>query len=128
MRSLSRRGFLGLLATATVGACVAAKVPTGWLPEPIQRLAACEYLRKHYNAWANGRREMPGGLLAGRELFEAFEGEIAANMRFTTLDMADRGIPSLLFKGCSLVADGRGWNVRVLSQAEWAKYLEARVA
>ncbi len=34
---MTRRGFLGRLATGLVGACAVAKIPTAWIPEPIRR-------------------------------------------------------------------------------------------
>ncbi len=36
---MNRRGFLGLLCSGVVGACVVAKIPTAWIPAPIQSRA-----------------------------------------------------------------------------------------
>jgi hypothetical protein len=119
----SRRGFLGLLATGAVGACVAAKIPTALLPQPVRTRAACEFLRKAYNdacerarieGWpTNGEwRWHPHEMYAGRELYEAFEGELIANERFVMANTDDRG-ESLMFKGARLFPEGRGWTVRI---------------
>lgn len=115
---MNRRGFLSLLATGAVGACVAAKVPTGWLPEPVQRYAACEFLRKAYNDFSRGRfGQRPREMFAGRELYEAFEGEIIANQRYVLTPYKICKGESLMFKGLRLRPEGRGWTVRI---AGWA--------
>lgn len=108
---LSRRGFLGLLATGAVGACVAAQVLTGWLPEPVRRRAACEYLREEWLTFARVHRRGPQQMTAGRELFEAYEGERLANERLTLYGADWRTNPSLTFKGARLYSVGRGWRV-----------------
>lgn len=118
--ALTRRGFIGLLSTGLVGACVVTKVPTGWIPEPIRKRVACDYLRREFNAWVGAHKDFPGGLIAGRELYEAFEGELIRNERFTLASARGDGEPSLVFKGRRLKARGRGWTVRVLSRHEWA--------
>lgn len=113
--ALTRRGFLGLLATGAVGACVATKLPTGWLPEPVRRRAACEFLRREHNAWVAAHRGeglvFPQRMTAGRELFEAYEGELLANELFTAYDTDWRTNPSLRFKGTNLYSVGEGWRV-----------------
>ncbi len=104
--NLSRRGFLGLLATGAVGACVASKIPTAWLPEPVRRYAACEFMRTEFNAFCGGRMDdMPERLRAGTALYEAYESELVVNLRFCA---AEREAPvrrTLMFKGVALWED-----------------------
>jgi len=98
--TFTRRGFLGLLATSAVGACVAVKVPTGWLPEPVRRLAASEFLRKQFNGFSEGTFNFPTELRAGRALFEAYESEVVCLCRYTPSPMMASVPcePSLMFK------------------------------
>jgi hypothetical protein len=125
---MNRRGFLGALATGLVGACVATKVPTGWLPEPVRRTAAREYMRKAYNEYARGVvMNHPRAMLVGRELYEAYEGELVAMERFVWVDREaeSAGLPTLAFKGAHVLAHPltglRGWEVLLLSQGEWQR-------
>ena len=113
---MNRRGFLGALATGLVGACVATKIPTAILPAPVRTRAACEFLRKAYNDYSGGQvGRHPREMFVGRELFEAFEGELIANERFVTFD-TDAGYqdPALRFKGAKVRPEGRGWTVRIV--------------
>lgn len=59
---MTRRGFLGVLATGLVGACVVTKIPTAWIPEPVVRYAGLEPAaygtvgainRSTYSFWRN---------------------------------------------------------------------------
>ena len=114
MGKLSRRGFLGILATGAVGACVLAKLPSGLLPLPIRRRAACEFLREAYMTAARAGHT-PEVMYAGRELYEAYEQEIPLHWRFTSTGTNDRfGVENLRFKGAVLCPEGRGWTVRVV--------------
>lgn len=97
----TRRGFFGALATAAVGACVAAKIDAAWLPAPVRRWSACERLRKAWLAHGQQHGEAPREMVAGRALYDAYESEITANFRFTyTSATADP--PSLRFKTVTL--------------------------
>jgi len=117
MRNFSRRGFLGLLATGAVGACVAAKIPTAFLPAKVRTRAACEFLRDAYMAHYKSRGVYPREMRVGRELFEAFEGELVVHERFVEA-WVDDGKPyrrGLAFKGARVYEEGRGWVVRFAS-------------
>lgn len=108
--AMTRRGFFGLLATGAVGACVAAKVPIGWLPEPVRRTAALDFLRSEYYKFAKGDGvTFPRRMTAGRELYEAAEGEFLAYERFIVYPVT--AVPSILFKGARLECVGEGWRV-----------------
>ena len=125
MPNFSRRGFLGAISAAVVGACVATTIPTAWLPLPVQRWAACEYLQRHLLEWYSiyGLTILPGGLLVGRELFEAYEEECLTNMPQLLFTMS-RYPGSLVFKGCPILPyTFRGWHVQILSRAEWALHV-----
>jgi hypothetical protein len=98
--TFTRRGFLGFLATSAVGACVAVKVPTAWLPEPVRRRAATEFLVREFNEFVRlyGFDRRPTELRAGRALFEAYEGEVVCLFRFTPAMPDVPREPSLCFK------------------------------
>lgn len=114
---MNRRGFLGLLARGAVGVCVVAKIPTALLPAQVRTRAACEFLRKAYNDFHGGRMDrMPREMYAGRELYDAYEGELAANERFGANGPSAGGFrrEGLMFKGVMLRPEGRGWTVRIV--------------
>ena len=129
---LSRRGFLGALATAAVGACVATKIPTSILPARVRTYAACEFLREKYNAWWMGRSggytdfsaPRPEMMLVGRELFQAYEGEIVA-LEAAFIDLRHRDFDILKFKGAGVMthelASLRGWDVMILDAEQWER-------
>ncbi len=103
--AMTRRGFLGWLATGAVSACVLAKIPTAWVPEPVRRYAAVEFMRTAYNDWSGLYGEAPDCLRAGTALFEAYESEIVVNLRFTTSSEAFSSRRSLMFKATPLWED-----------------------
>ena len=112
----TRRRLLASLATAVVGGCVAARVPTTWLPSSVTRRVATEYLHWHVQQWynAHGLKHGHGGLVVGAALYEAYEQEAIINRRFF-----DGHAYTMWFKGRPIVAEGPGWDVRVLSVSEW---------
>ena len=114
---MTRRGFLGTLGAALVGSCVATKIPTAWLPAPVQRWAACEYLLRHYREWTDTHDQQLGGMIVGCDLWEAYAEQLSMPWRFTST----RDPGSLLFKCHPLIARGSGWNVRMLDDAEWER-------
>ena len=127
---ISRRGFFGALATAAVGACLATKIPTSFLPQPVRYRAACEYLLKKYHAHTKGlgvsAEKWPKAILVGRELYEAYESELVPMERFGAYSAADTPYAeTLAFKSAMVVAHPltglRGWDVMILSKAQWAK-------
>lgn len=78
---INRRGFLGVLATGLVGTCVAAKIPTAWVPAPLRRHAAITFLRTQFNAWCAQHHRVPDELWLGPQLYAAYRTEVVANMR-----------------------------------------------
>lgn len=116
MPDFSRRGFLRRLGIGTVGVLALASVPAALVKTvglgEHARLYACEHLRKVYNAYAKGRpaSQHPKAMVCGRELFEAYEGELLANQRFTPHHY---GPSTLMFKGAEMRAAGRGWYAKV---------------
>lgn len=124
---ISRRGFFGALATAAVGACVATKIPTAFLPQPVRSRAAVEYLLKHYRAHTEGAGlsgEWPRAMLVGRELYEAYESEVVA-LEGGRYQQDDAFGPSLVFKGAIVLAHPltglRRWDVMILNREQWTK-------
>lgn len=107
----TRRGFLTGLATGAVGACVAVRVPTGWLPAPVRREAARDYLRRAYNEFTHGKAgAFPRRMTAGRELYDAYASELLAVERSTVIPVNPE-VPHLKFKGARLYREGEGWRV-----------------
>lgn len=119
MAGFSRRGFFGLLATGAVGACVATRVPTWVLPEPVRRRAACEFLRRAYNDHARGKGvdRMPREMYVGRELYEAYWGELLTHERFVavTYEPDVPGSEWLAFKCARVIPRGHGWLVHSIA-------------
>lgn len=133
--NMNRRGFLGALATGLVGACVATKIPTSLLPQPVRYRAACEFLLKHYHAHTKGLAVIggagwPNAILVGRELYEAYESELVAVEVFGGGEPDD--FYSLRFKAAHVVAHPltglHGWDVMILTRAQWDKARERIVA
>lgn len=118
---MNRRSFLQRVCGGVVATLVVAKLPTQWLPEPVRVNAACEFLRKAFNEWRHDRIQagasfsdaIPQRMTAGRELFEAYKGELIPNMRFMSVDAGYpfARTPSLMFKGVRLEPVGQGWRV-----------------
>lgn len=122
--ALTRRGFLGALATGAVGLCVAAKAPTGWLPAAARESVACEYMRKRYHAWVKGRAGFaaPYAMVVTRDLYEAFQGELVSNLRFRSVESSHLP-PHLMFKGARVFPkrDGAGWRIVFYTREEFAR-------
>ena len=116
---MNRRGFLQRLGLGVTGALVLAHVPAKIVQvvvgEDTARLYACEYLRKVYNDYAKGRplNEYPRQMIAGRELFQTYEGELSQMQRFTVYG-EDFG-QCLMFKGVPLRSKGAGWYAKVVA-------------
>src|SRR5690349_17452462 len=104
--NLSRRGFVSVFSAGIVGACVASKIPTAWIPTRVKTYAACEFLRREY--WAFCDSEVKRGIPAleahpkrafiGLKLHDAYVSELTAVMRFGKRD-GNYGIAHVLFKG-----------------------------
>jgi hypothetical protein len=137
---MNRRAFLTRVSTGLVGAAVIANVPVTWLPAPVRRYAALEYLRNAYNYYVDlvlelREREpdrpadMPAAMVVQTWLYEQAEGEMAANKRFRELlyMRQDVPVPHMLFKSIILTYDDvfvtRPREVRVLDPDQWARYL-----
>ncbi len=102
---LTRRGFLGFLATSAVSACVVVKLPTAWVPEPVRRYAACDFMRATVNDWCGLYGHAPDRLRTGVALYEAYESELTANMRFVRGDEATPPRRCLTFKAMPVWED-----------------------
>ena len=115
---MNRRDFLGRFGIGVSAALALASLPPaaidGLSTLEAAKLCASEYLRKIYNEHANGRLDQcPRRMEAGRELFEAYEGELVANIRFCQ-SIEPPGPPNLMFKGARVDCVGRGWTARVV--------------
>lgn len=139
---MNRRQFLTRVSTGLVGAAVATRVPVKWLPAPVQRFAALEYMRLHVNnrlhediTWNIAHRNHPrrevGGIIVSPWLYAHVEDEMIACCRLSDspLYMMPRvPMPHVLFKGFPVisnpqVADPR--EVHLLTVDEWARHLGA---
>ncbi len=119
--SMTRRAFVQRFTVGVVGALALAHVPAAvvkavGLAEPVRRYA-CEYLRKVYYDALRGKpiSQCPRIMEAGRELFEAYEGELIACERFVIGSAPHSGPSELLFKGARVQCIGRGWTARVVA-------------
>jgi len=131
----TRRGFLGLLATGAVGACVTLKIPTRYLPQPVQRMAACEFLRQHYNEFVQMHGWPPERIYAGAALYRAYETELPDLHRFTVVHSRTAADPlrmCLLFKATPVYRSGALpslWSVQMCGgEADWQRYEHAMKA
>lgn len=109
---MNRRGFLGLLATGAVGACVAARIPTALLPASVRSRAASEYLSAFYHRFSRAHGA-PKSIYVGSDLWEAFIGELVVHQRFVTVH-STKGAPErdwLAFKSARVYRHGKGWDV-----------------
>lgn len=98
---MNRRAFLGRLSAGVVGTCVAANLPTAWLPASVRSAAAREFLRREYNAWVGRYGVHPSLIVADTRLYEAYESELVAIERFSVGRGPRRG--ALIFKGTPIV-------------------------
>lgn len=120
--SISRRGFVAALTSSAAALFVARHLPV-LLPATTRRTVAIEFLAKAWNAHMRGKssRKMPEAILAGRDLFDAFEGEMMTLQRETNqtylvsptpdypLDSISPALP-LVFKASRLYRSTvRGW-------------------
>lgn len=116
---LNRRAFLGRAAAVIVGLTVASKVPTAWLPSPVQRYAAIEYLRRAYYDAIRGKRleEFPREIRVASWLYDAYESELVPLQRFSSDSWHPSACePTLLFKGLLVRKDKqlRGWDYAIV--------------
>jgi hypothetical protein len=118
---MNRRDFLSRVSTGLVGAAVLTKVPVKWLPAPVQRFAALEYLRTAFNNDCERRQKerlaypnvpcdtYPRGVVVSPWLFEQAELEMRAKAMgmgdYWIFCNADVPMPNLMFKGATLVLD-----------------------
>lgn len=115
---MNRREFVKRFGIGLSAACALASIPVSAVEalttvEGAKRIA-CEYLRKVYNEHSRGApMNHPRRMEAGRELYEAFEGELVANERFCSGD--DPYLTGLMFKGARVECVGAGWTARVVA-------------
>ena len=88
---MTRRTFLAACSSSIVGLCVAAKIPTRYLPEPILRLSAVRAMAHEVDRWEREERITPSWdadmtfsrpleeLHAASALFAAYDREIITN-------------------------------------------------
>jgi len=112
---MNRRAFLGRVGVGLVGACLATKVSSAWLPAPVKSWAACEFLRREVNNWfaRYGIDHPPKVIVADAALYDAFRSELTANQRFTAGPRFRENEGCLVFKGIpvrrSAMASDTGW-------------------
>jgi hypothetical protein len=128
---VNRRAFLTRASVAVVGACAATKIPTAWLPAPVRRYAALEFLTRVYNDAAKGRGHIhaPKDLYVGSDLFQAIESELMVIERHVDKPLIAIP-PALKFKGATVWRSSTpGWYVMVplpdggelRREAEWRR-------
>lgn len=123
---MNRRAFLKRFGIGVTAALVLASLPEAAIrsltTEQAAKRLACEYLRKVYNEYC---RQHPGAypvrMEVGRELFDAYEGELQANERFVRRTVGEFDVidtsPGLMFKGAEVRPVGRGWLATVTREA-----------
>lgn len=104
--STTRRGFLGAISTAIVGACVARDLPIGWLPAPVKKQGAVGYLTLLYNNFYKKTGRRPRVITVPQELFEQLKSEFEVIQRFTST--ASTATESLMFKACTVEVSATG--------------------
>lgn len=114
---MNRRAFITRLASATVGVAAVLHVPASVLaPTPAAarfiRDGAIERLRAAYLAYQRKHGDWPDVIVVGRELYEAYEGELVACQRFMSTQFGHR---SLMFKGAAVLEGGAGWAIESMS-------------
>jgi hypothetical protein len=117
---MKRRRFLQLLAGGVVGTAAALHAP-GWVLSSTApgRKLACEYLRTQYLAFVQLHHKAPYRIVVGKDLYDAFEGELVANERFieklsTLREQYEALSPEhLLFKAARVQWLGPGWDVQL---------------
>lgn len=116
---MNRRGFLAALATGVVGACVASHLPTAWLPQPVRRRAALDFLTVEFNRYMRGRGSIAfPTIVVGPALYGAIDSELESNQRYTSSDSPR----AIAFKACKLYRSSyvAPWSAYFLSGTEWA--------
>ncbi len=110
---MNRRTFLSRVCGGVVGAAVVAAVPLNWIPAPIKRQGAIDFLLKHYRDATDGThfRQPPTDAVVACDLFDAYESELIAFVRVVPRDYF-AAVPNhtLMFKGVKLHrSSARGW-------------------
>jgi hypothetical protein len=113
---LTRRELFHRLALGLTGALVALNVPSRYVrkvinPSTLQE-SVSKTLTKAYNdlVRGTGSNHHARWLVVGKDLMDAFEGELMVLTRYVDLDMEDQGYRSLKFKSVTMVSDGPGWH------------------
>lgn len=108
---INRRQFLARCSTGLVGAALLTRLPLKYLSTETKRIAATEYLSKHWHNYVKGKGRGNFDMAAGGALFDAFEGELIANQRFVSHETGAAG-HALMFKAHRLYRNhDRGWYV-----------------
>lgn len=79
---ISRRGFIGAIATSVTGIFLAQHLPAV-LPRTFKKHAAGRFLTETWNTYMKGKglKDMPGHMTASAELFDAFEDDLVTLVR-----------------------------------------------
>lgn len=107
---ISRRGFIGAIATSAAGLFLAQHVPA-LLPKSVREKVAGRFLTDFWNEFMRGKssKEMPRHMTASAELFDAFEGELVTLQRessgLTGCFYGDEDPRTLMFK-CTVLHRG----------------------
>jgi hypothetical protein len=138
---MNRRTFLTRVSTGLVAAAVTTHVPVKWLPRPIQKWAALDYMRMRVNLVLNDMmkwnhdnptypRRIAKGMLVTPWLFEQFIRDMQANSKLN----GDGGVVWTDRKGYpffkALLVDTYKHDekldprsVNVLTEDEWARHI-----
>lgn len=115
---MNRRTFLTRVCGGIVGAAVVASLPLKYLPEPIRRRGAIDFLWARWHEWTQGKPfgTWPHEAIVGSDLFDVYEREIIALFRLGgDLSVAANGGRALMFKSAKLYRSvASGWFVTYL--------------
>lgn len=117
-RTFLRRFSVGVVATAALASIPASALQSIGLGDAAQDWAI-KKLTKAYNDYWRAHRKTPREFIIGRDLFDAFEGQLIVHHRFVfASNVTDGPIPdsySLCFKSCRVRWEGRGYEITHVS-------------
>lgn len=113
---MNRRDFFHKIGLGIAGTLVVLKIPKEWIVEVIDpntlKESVIATLTRAYFAYTKGTgyTHAPRYLIVGRDLMEAFEGELIPLQRYVDSQELKFGYKTLMFKGITMIADSSGWN------------------